>query len=107
MISPGKHVVEFISERFNYRATETLQVTPGETTAHTLSLPTGTVRVIAPDGAEIKVDGVAAAGTPAEGLPVTIGAHEISATHPTLGERRASVDVRHGDPTDVILQFEP
>ena len=107
MISPGKHVVEFISERFNYRATETLQVTPGETTAHTLSLPMGTVRVTAPEGSEIKVDGVAADGTPAEGLPVTIGAHEISATHPTLGERRASVDVRHGDPANVILQFEP
>jgi hypothetical protein len=67
----------------------------------------GTVRVTAPEGSEIKVDGAAAQGTPAEGLPVMIGAHEISATHPTLGERRASVDVRHGNPTDVTLQFEP
>jgi hypothetical protein len=107
MTTPGKHVVEFISERFNYRATETLQVAPGETTAHTLSLPMGTVRVTAPEGSAIKVDGAPVAGTPAEGLPVTIGSHEISATHPTLGERRASVDVRHGDPTNVTLQFEP
>jgi hypothetical protein len=65
------------------------------------------VRVTAPEGSEIKVDGAPIAGTPAEGLPVTIGPHEISATHPTLGERRASVDVRHGDPTNVTLQFEP
>jgi hypothetical protein len=107
MVTPGKHEVEFISERFNYRAKETLDVTPGETTAHTLNLPMGTVRVTAPEGSEIKVDGAAAEGTPAEGLPVTIGAHEISASHPTLGERRASIDVRHGDPTDVTLQFEP
>ena len=28
MTTPGKHVVELISERFNYRATETLDVRP-------------------------------------------------------------------------------
>jgi hypothetical protein len=107
MTTPGKHVVELISERFNYRATETLDVRPGETTAHTLTLPMGNVRVTAPEGAEIKVDGAPASGTPAEGLSMAIGSHEISATHPSLGERRASIDVRHGDLTDVTLQFEP
>jgi hypothetical protein len=107
MTTPGKHVVEFVSDRFNYRATETLDVQPGETTAHTLILPMGSVRVAAPEGVEIKVDGAPASGTPAEGLSVAIGSHEISATHPSLGERRASVDVRHGEPTDVTLQFEP
>ena len=107
MTTPGKHVVELISDRFNYRATETLNVTPGETTAHTLTLPMGSLRVTAPDGAQIKVDGAPAAGIPADGLSVAIGSHEISATHPSLGERRASVDVRHGDVTEVTLQFEP
>jgi hypothetical protein len=107
MTAPGKHVVEFVSERFNYRASETFHVAPGETIAHTVTLPMGTVRVTAPAGSEIKVDGVPAPGAAGEGLPVTIGAHEISATHPSLGERRASVDVRQGSPTDVTLQFEP
>jgi hypothetical protein len=107
MTTPGKHVVQLISERFNYRATETLDVLPGETTAHTLTLPMGTVRVTAPDGTEVKVDGAPASGIPAEGLSVAIGSHEISATHPSLGERRASVDVRHGDLTEVTLRFDP
>lgn len=107
MTTPGEHVVELISDRFNYRATEKLHVAPGETTAHTLTLPMGSVRVTAPEGAEIKVDGAPVAGTPAEGLPVAIGSHEISAVHPALGERRAWVDVRHGAVTDVTLQFEP
>ncbi len=107
MTAPGKHVVQFVSERFNYRASETFHVAPGETIAHTVTLPMGTVRVTAPAGSEIKVDGAPASGSAAEGLAVTIGAHEISATHPSLGERRASVDVRHGGPTDVTLQFEP
>ena len=106
MTTPGRHVVELSSERFNYRATETLDVRPGETTAHTVALPTGTVRVTVPEGVEIKVDGAPAVGTAAEGFSMPIGAHEISATHPTLGERRASVDVRQGAPTEVTLQFE-
>jgi hypothetical protein len=107
MTTPGKHVVQLVSERFNYRATETLDVQPGETTAHTVTLPMGTVRVTAPEGAEIKVDGAPAGGTPSEGVSVTIGSHEISATHPSLGERRASIDVRHGEANEVTLQFEP
>lgn len=106
MTTPGRHTVEIISDRFNYRATETLDVTPGETTAHTVALPMGSVRVTAPEGAEIKVDGAPADGTPADGLSVAIGSHEISATHPLLGERRAWVDVRNGDVTEVKLQFE-
>ena len=86
MMTPGKHVVELVSERFNYRATETLDVRPGETTAHTLTLPMGSVRVTAPEGAEIRVD---AAPRPAarrpRALSMSIGSHEISATHPSLG----------------------
>jgi PEGA domain len=107
MATPGKHVIEIISDRFNYRAKETLDVRPGETTAHTVGLPMGSVRVSVPDGAEIKIDGAAVTGSPSEGLPVPIGSHEVSATHPSLGERRASIDVRHGAPTNVTLQFEP
>ena len=106
MTSPGKHVVELISERFNYRATETLEVRPGETTAHTLSVPTGTVRVTAPEGAEVRIDGQPAIGVPADGLSVAIGSHEISATHPERGERRVAVDVRHGALTEVTLRFD-
>jgi hypothetical protein len=106
MTTPGRHVVDLFSERFNYRSTQTLDVRPRETTAHTVTLPMERVRVTAREGSAIKVDGAPTSGTAAEGLSIAIGSHEISATHPTLGERRASVDVRHGDVTDVTLQFE-
>lgn len=106
MTGPGRHVVEFINEQFNYRTTETIDVRPGETTAHTLTLPMGTVRVSAPDGAEIRVDGQRPSGVPADGIEVSIGAHEISAIHPERGERRVSVDVKLGAPTDVALQYD-
>ena len=61
----------------------------------------------APEGAEVRGGWAPASGTPAEGLSVAIGAHEISATHPSLGERRVSIDVSHGELTEVTLQFEP
>jgi hypothetical protein len=106
MTSPGRHTVEFISDQFNYRTTETIDVRPGETTAHTLTLPMGTVRVSAPQGAEIRVDGQKPEGIPAEGISVSIGAHEITAIHPERGERRVSVDVKLGAPTDVSLHYD-
>jgi hypothetical protein len=106
MTTPGAHVVEFISEQFNYRAKETLDVRPGETTAHTVTLPSGTVRVRIPEGSEVRVDGQLVPGNPSQAFPVAIGAHEISASHPELGERRVSVDVKHGGLTEVTLPYE-
>ncbi len=106
MVTPGSHVVQFIADQFNYRSSERLDVRPGETTPHTLELPMGRIRVTAPAGAAVLVDGQPAAGTPSEGLSVAIGSHEISATHPALGERRMPVDVKHGGMTEVTLRFE-
>ncbi len=106
MTAPGKRTVEFVSEQFNYRVTETIDVRPGETTAFTLTLPMSKVRVSAPAGSEIRVDGQPAAGIPSEGLSVSIGAHEISAIHPERGERRVSVDVKHGRLNEVSLHYD-
>jgi hypothetical protein len=106
MAPPGKHIVELISDRFNYRSAQTLDVKPGETTAHTLAVPMGNVRVTAPADAVIRVDGQPHQGVPSEGLAIPIGSHEISAVHPQLGERRVAVDVRHGALTEVTLSFD-
>ena len=106
MIPPGSHAVEFVNEQFNFRSAERVEVRPGETAVHNLTLPMGTIRVTAPDGAAILVDGQPAAGNPNEGLSVAIGSHEISARHPQMGERRMPVDVKHGGLTEVTLRFE-
>jgi hypothetical protein len=105
MISPGKHTVEMISERFNYRETQTLEVLPGETTAHTMTAPMGNVRITAPEGTELRIDGEVPAGVPGEGIAIPIGAHEITARHPVHGERRLAVDVRHGGLNEVVVLY--
>ena len=106
MTTPGRHTVEFSNEQFGYRATQSLDVQPGATTAHTLDLPMGTLRVRAPEGADVRVDGQPSTGIPSDGMPIAIGAHEVSAAHPDLGVRRASVDVKYGRVTDVTLHFD-
>jgi hypothetical protein len=106
MAPSGTHVVEFVNEQFNYRATEKLVVRPGETTPHTVSLPTETLRVAAPDGAVIFIDGQPTAGNPRDGVSVAIGSHDVSARHPDLGERRISADVKQGGLTEVAIRFD-
>ena len=106
MVPPGSHAVEFVNEQFNFREAERVEVRPGETAVHNLTLPMGTIRVNAPEGAAILVDGQPANGNAREGLSVAIGSHEISARHPQMGERRTPVDVKHGGLTEVTLRFE-
>jgi PEGA domain-containing protein len=92
--------------RFNVRRTERLTVKPGQVTAHTVSLPTGTLRLNVPDGTQVTVDGHSIGRAPfSELLPLVVGTHEISATHPDLGERRAAVDIRFEQTTDANLNF--
>jgi hypothetical protein len=106
MVAPGTHEVEFVSARFNYRSKETLTVGPGQVTPHTLSIPLATLRIVAPDGAEIRVDGEVVGHMPAVAdLRVPIGTHEVSATVPELGDRRATVDVRFDEAAQATLSF--
>jgi hypothetical protein len=65
----------------------------------------GVVHLTAPDGVDIRVDGEPAGQTPIGELSVPIGVREIVATHPELGERRQTVEVRYGEPAEVRLSF--
>ena len=98
MTSPGKHVVELINDRFNYRSTETLEVRPGETTAHTASVPTGTVRVTAPPGAEVRIDGQPINGVAGEGVGachwITRGIRDASRARENGGSPSMSATAR-------------
>jgi CheY-like chemotaxis protein len=106
MTTPGKHQVEMISEQFKYRTTETLEVRPGDVTPHTFSLPMGSVHLTAPDGTEIRVEGEVVGRMPLEDLSIAIGNREITAVHPLLGERKVTVEVRHGEVADVKFYSE-
>ena len=106
MIAPGTYQVEMVNARYNFRKHATLVVKPGEVTAHTVSLPTGTLKISVPDGADVRVDGQPIGKAPfAELLPLVVGTHEITASHPDHGERRTAVDVKFEQTTEAKLPF--
>lgn len=105
MASPGTYQVELANDKYNYRASEQLEVKPGEVTAHTVMLPAGTLRINAPDGADIRVDGNIIGRTPLADVSIAIGTHEISATHPELGSKIARIDVRFDQVTEAKFDF--
>ncbi|MCM3881662.1 MAG: PEGA domain-containing protein, partial [Vicinamibacterales bacterium] len=108
MLAPGTYQIQMTNARFNFRRSESVTVRPGEVTAHTVSLPTGAVRVSVPDGTEVTVDGQPIGKAPfAELLPLVVGTHEIKGSHPELGERRAAIDVKFQETTDATLGFRP
>jgi len=91
MLAPGTHRIQLVNERLAYRAEVTLDVLPGEVTAHSVELPDGRLSVTADPWAEVTVDGEPMGRTPLTDLPVTIGTRSVIFSHPELGERRDTV----------------
>jgi hypothetical protein len=107
LTAPGVYRVELTNQRLNYHHMVLLEVRPGEVTAHTVTVPTAAVHIVAPDGADITVDGEPAGKAPlAADVSLPIGTHAIVATHAELGQRTASIAVRDGEVTEAKLNFE-
>ena len=104
MLTPGTYDVELVSERFNFRQTKNFTIEPGKVASYTVSLPFSTIRVNAADGTDIAVDGRPAGKTPLGDYPVVIGTHQLTATGTALGDRRLSIEVKLGEPTEVLLR---
>ena len=103
MLPSGNHKIEFVSERFHYRSTITLTIHSGETTSHTLALPSGHVRVTTTPGAEVWVEGERVGVAPLDAIPVAIGTREVVVKDPAFGERRESVEVKYGETAELTV----
>ena len=104
MLTPGTYDVEMVSDRFNFRQTKNFTIEPGKVASYAVSLPFSTIRVNAADGTDIAVDGRPAGKAPLGDYPVVIGTHQLTATGAELGERRLSIEVKLGEPTEVLLR---
>jgi hypothetical protein len=106
MTPPGSYEVTLVNERFNYHGAKTLGVRPGEVTAYTVALPSAAVHIIAPEGADITVDGESAGKAPLADVSLALGTHEITAALPDGGGRRsATIGVRYGEVTEARIEF--
>ena len=105
MVRPGRHELDFVNTRLGFRERRGIDVNPGMTTAVNIATVVGIVRITAPAGADVLIDGVLFGDTPLRELRLPIGTHEIVLRHPQLGEQRVSVTVGASAPTEVIVDF--
>ena len=96
MTPPGTYEVSLVNEQFNFHGSKTLTVKPGEVTAYTVNVPSAPVHVVAPEGADITVDGNAAGKAPLAELSLPLGTHEVTATLPGGSKRGVTIAVRFG-----------
>ena len=97
----GQHKVTLRNLRFNYRDTHMVEIEPGKTTSHSVTLPTGRVTVTQPAGAEVWIENQRIGDVPLHDAPVPIGTREIVLRHPEAGESRYTAEVRYGETTQV------
>jgi hypothetical protein len=105
-IPAGPQRVEFVNKRLNYKGSVALDIQSGKTASHTVTLPSGRLKVTSAAGAEVWVEGEHVGTAPVGELAVPLGARDVVVRHPQLGERRQSVDVLFGSVTEASLTFD-
>jgi len=105
LVPPGAHRFELVSRRYNYRGEVSLSLQPGQMITHTVSLPSGVLRVRGAAGTEVWVEGEHIGALPLADLSVPIGTREVVFRHPQQGERRQMIEVGAGAPAEVTAMF--
>jgi hypothetical protein len=105
MVPVGRHDIEVVNEALGYRASKTVNVTPGQTATIRLDLPKAPMALNAVPWAEVFVDGERAGETPIGSVQVSIGPHEVVFRHPELGERRVITTVTLAGPAKVSVDM--
>lgn len=105
-LAAGRHDLELASTTVDYRTRMTVYITPGQTASVSVDVPQGSVSINAIPWADVWLDGRPLGVTPLANLKVAIGSHEIVWRHPTLGERKRTVQVTAKAPVRVGMDFQ-
>jgi len=105
LVPPGAHRFELVSRRYNYRGEVSLSLQAGQMMTHTVSLPSGLLRVRGAAGTEVWVEGEHVGALPLADVSVPIGTREVVFRHPQQGERRQMIEVGAGAPAEVTATF--
>jgi hypothetical protein len=104
MLAPGKHLLTMTNKEFEYRATQEVEIVPGEVKTINIE-PRGTVSLNAIPWAEVWLDGQKLGDTPLASTPVPLGTQEFVFKNPQLGERKVSATIKSGRTALVTVDF--
>jgi len=105
-LSPGAHDLDLVSDSLNYQGREHLTIVEGQATFVRPAVPEAVLHVNANPWAEVLVDGQHIGETPLGNIQLTIGRHEITFRHPTLGEQRRTIVVAVGSANHLSVDLE-
>ena len=103
VVKAGRRRIELVNKRLNYRGEVTLDIAGGQVTTHTATMPPGQLRIAGAPGGEVWVEGEHVGTLPLGDISVPLGTREVLVRHPLFGERRQTVEVTYGAPTQVSM----
>jgi hypothetical protein len=106
LIASGTHQIEFVSDRFHYRAIASLTIPAGHILPYTVALPSAEVQVNTTAGAEVWIEGQRIGVAPLQPIHVPIGTREIVVRDATGAEKRQVVEVKLGEAVELSLTPE-
>ena len=104
LLGAGRHSLRLVNKELEYSATETVEVTSGETTRLDLD-PMGRGNINAVPWAEVWIDGEKIGETPLANVPIRLGVREIIFKNPQFPERKQNVTVTGGTPATISVDF--
>jgi uncharacterized cupredoxin-like copper-binding protein len=105
MVATGRHEIELSNEALGYRASQTIQVGPGQVAKLRPEWPRGTIAINATPWATVTLDGQDLGETPVGNTTVAIGTHEVVFRHPQLGEQHYTATVTATTPARVSVDM--
>ena len=105
MVAAGRHDIEFSNDALGYRASQTIQVAPGQVARIKPDWPSGTIAINATPWANVTLDGQDLGETPVGNTSVPVGTHEVVFRHPQFGEQRITATVTATTPTRLSIDM--
>jgi len=106
LIASGTHQIEFVSERFHYRAVASLTIPAGHVLPYTVALPSSEVHIVTTPGAQVWIEGERIGIAPLEPIYVPIGTREIVVKDSAGAEKRQVVEVKLGETIELSMTPE-
>src|SRR5262249_27280407 len=105
LLAPGQYKVRLVNAQFGFREDAEFTIKAGEISTHAVNLPEGSLHITTEAGAEIFVEGEVMGVATLAAFRVPIGSREVLVRHAARGERRKSVEVASGQPTELSVVF--